>query len=469
MSRLSRRTFLGGAALAAGAAVLPIRRARAATSPECKVLEIFLDGGLYHWPAFGHPSFSPTATSLYGAPATDWSAISTTDAWSPYVVGSGSTTSGGIIFGAPAYPLLASGLDASTRVVATGHDLDPHEAAQLHTLTGGRMGRTRVAGLTAIISHAWAQANGPGLYGVVVETSVAGQSYASFNAALTGELGSAYKPVVIPSANLAAFNSMLGRSGASSTDAILADYQARYAQRMVHPTDGTVRSIGWEDYSAGVDQLFDYAAIQPIVNAATVPSASNTFTSNPTRSGILYAIDLLISTSLRSACVIDHGVQVGYDTHNNASATTQNAQGGNLWNVLRAIGSRAADLTGNNILVVIHGEFGRLQSDSDATGTEHWPRGYATILTGGPLTNPGWAGGFQENSSDASRPYAVNPSTSNHPMFTPTDIVAAVSWAAGAADPYGDYLDVDLAGELAQGAPDSLTAIDDVATSMLDL
>lgn len=479
MSRLSRRKFLGGAAVAAGAAAVGMRRARAdlpsgppvSTTPECKILEIFLDGGLYHWPALGHPSFSPTVSAPYAANATNWTDIDTTDAWSPAVMGSADIEVDGVRYGPAAFPLVGSGLSSVTRVVATGHNLDPHEAAQLHTLTGGRMGRLRVAGLTSIVSHAWTQLYGPGLYAAVIETNSSGYSYPGFLAAKTGELSGAHKPIVIPTGNISAFTNMLSRSGWAPVDPILQEYQARYAGWLTHPADGLVRSATWDDYSAGLDQLFDYADIASLVSSASVPAASGSFTSNATRSAIHYAIDLLLATPLRAAAVMDHGVQRGYDSHNSDASQDQNAQAGNLWSVLRALGERAADLTGvPRILVVIHGEFGRIEYDNDTRGTEHWPRGYATTLIGGPISTPGWVGGFAEKSEDAYRPYAVDDSGMS-PGYTPTDIVAAAAFAAGAEDPYGDYLDIDLAGYVAQTAASASgtpTAIAEVAASLLN-
>ena len=475
---LSRRGFLKSAAAAgaATAAGLGATRAWATSSPGLPILEIYCVGGFFHW-LVGRPSGfaggNPDWLSLNPGP--NWTSIAASDPFLPSTVGTWPTTTQGIDWGEAAAPLIRSNLDARTRYVAVGHEVEAHQPAAVHALTGSKLGRARATSLGTAINHAMSQSQGDGIYSITLETAYNPNTFESRAASAFGLWGAQYAPVTVPVYSpsvLGDFIATLGRPGRTATDGVKALYRDRYNTALTHAADGRVRSASFDAYTGSLDQLFDHTALAGLLSAVAPLQGITTmgYRDNPTRNAIRYAVDLLRQTPLRHIALLDHGMNGDYDTHNDR-APDQAA--GNLWSVLRALAEIHQGQPLSDVLVVLHSEFSRIEYDGDQAGTEHWPWATACFFFGGPV-RAGLAGGY-ELDLDQSLPH-VEGYLDELPYTTPTDLRAVCAWAAGIPDPLNPadpYFDRDLAltalAEEQASNVSSADAIETIATNVLGL
>lgn len=467
---VSRRSFLQGTAAGAAATALAgSRAALACTTPTTKVLEIFCVGGFFHWPAARPSAMAVNNLDfLTQNPGVTWASVAGTDPWAP--PSQAINVQSGVIWGPAAYPLYLSGLSLATRLVGVGHDVEAHEPAVVHALTGSKLGRASACSLGSALNHHYgAVVSTPDVYSVTLETQAAPTTYASRVAALAGTNGPAYAPVTVPVSTQAAltnFLSTLTRPQRTDTDPLKERYRDRYAAALTHVTDGRVRSASFDAFDGAFEQLLDHTRLRDVLTMATagnLPAQWNTttsFTHNATRGAIHYGIDLLRagSSPLRHVAVMDHGWGGDYDTHNDRGPLQS---GGNLWNVFRALAEKHTAQALTDVLVVIHSEFSRVQYDGDLAGTEHWPWATATFLVGGPVTTPGFEGSYTMQ-ANPHLPYEDG-------LYTPADLRAVVEWAAGIPDPCADYVDLDQTASIRQLGGSTQSATETVACSVLGL
>jgi hypothetical protein len=168
-----------------------------------------------------------------------------------------------------------------------------------------------------------------------------------------------------------------------------------------------VRSAGWTAYQASLDTmqqyhddlytlLTAYAADLFPNPAITVPDYH---TNNLSRNAVKTAIKMLKAPGslLKHVAVVDGGVEADYDTHKPPPAGTIAAgrveivQNGNIWNICDTLANNLNAILDNNIVVLIHSEFGRREETPD-DGTEHHMPGYTNVVIGDVITNPGFTG-----------------------------------------------------------------------------
>ncbi|MEM7247754.1 MAG: DUF1501 domain-containing protein [Acidobacteriota bacterium] len=498
MTRLDRRQFLhqlgSGMALAALSGALPRTALGACGSsgaltpwgavpdgilPEGyqprRVLEIFLEGGASPWESFWLAQ--DNANNLLwrgmdeGADMT-WHCGAGPDG-EPPVQGVGTVPAMGDVrtwgfgtdelgntvnFGPATKPLWHEAILSRTCLAAMEHDLAPHEAAVPLALTGNRLGNPRLAGLGAAIAHREFSINPTRLYPASwVLSKGSGGGTASRMAVTTGMHPSFSRPVRIQLGS-STFLDQLQRSNIlAAQDDLLAWYRSQYCHwlRWQGIPDGGTRSAAHEAYEAAVDTALSSGSLLDLLGDQTfVPPEVSTCASlgtptmeeNYVRTGIDLARHLLHPDhgDARYVCVIDPGLQHGYDSHGGSNIPTREdffrVQSTNIWNACSALADNI-DVDGNDpskinlddTLILINTEFGRSTNWFDGpndSGRGHKTDGYATLLIGGPIPQAGIAGGL---TTDAlARPQDVTYLGQTFPSrYTPTDLRAAALLAAG--------------------------------------
>lgn len=473
-----------------------------------KVLEIFLRGGASQWGSFWYDAAEGAETGDTALTDTDWTNLTGVAAPAPGqpTLGAFPTDKswGGGTIGRAASPLFRSvgviqagggvlyqNLAANMRVIRVGHTLGAHELAIPLAATGSTIGRASQCGLGAAINRRVCQANGttanPGVHSLIFQTGRrANDALASSYLAATGEHGAKYRPPVIPVGD-ASFLTALDRAvasgvvgyGESVSDSLKDFYRDRYTNRLKPSGSSTpVRSVGFSEYSAALDMMLTHAATlrgMLLPYAATglfAPTAGTTDYNgeNTTRNAIRAGVELLLSANdIHHIAVVDGGVVDDYDTHDVPGGDILEAariHGGGIWNVCNALFSKTGSILNNNILVLIHSEFGREQ-DGGGDGTEHHTRGYTNVVIR-PGMSPFFIGAVDSSVVPPQAPAAAYtpwglscPSGGEAVAYTPTDVHAAVAGAAG-IDPaqssmYADQADL-ACGDLAT-APTALLSL----------
>ena len=336
------------------------------------------------------------------------------------------------------------------RLVATRHDLFPHEGGGALTLTGLPFGRARGAGLGTVIQRRWGSPTNPVAFTIVRD---------AFYGAMMSEVGVhsvAHQPIAMGMPNdLVALLNRFGTGYAyqAATDSALQYYEARYKGRLDYPGAGPGRSVGHDAYTTAARRLAD----APTLRSRLAAGPSMTYMTENHLSGQTYgrrSIEMaahLLDTGARYVGVIDTGTAGYYDTHfapiSGSPSVAEHAlyANRNVFHVLHELREQvdAGKLNLSNTLVVINTEFGRTRDDvSGSNGTNHWPLGYATMLIGGPLVGRSVAGGidFTVSSGNYGGIATGGPSGAG---YTPTDLRAALLMCAG-VDPFDvDCLHVD--------------------------
>jgi Protein of unknown function (DUF1501) len=404
MTRISRRKLLGACAgLAAGSALLDPGIARAdhyvATGgPTYKVLEIYLKGGLSMGETLWSVDAATDAWSFITPGVTDleWSALvpgtvpadqvpadfSFDSTWLASIPADGRD----LFLGPSAKPLAAASVLDRARVVATSHDLLPHEAAVPFTLMGNRLGRAVSSGLGAVVNHLHS--------GVIDVPSVVFHKNADaflHHALATGQFGAEHTPLAVRVGQDVSFDrGALEASGFSREDGdpLRGLYVSRYENLLTHGVDRT-RSRAFDAYDGSNLHLGNWAAIDSLLAPLDlVVGASPDRVDNHTVKAIHAASSLLTGTSVEYALVFDQGLTNDYDSHNVTASELVHAerQAVSFWSVCHALAEAvlAGTLDLDTTMVVINSEFGRKDKDG-GTGTEHSFRGYATMFLGGPI------------------------------------------------------------------------------------
>jgi hypothetical protein len=314
------------------------------------------------------------------------------------------------------------------RVVATRHEapaLFPHEPAAALTLTGSRNGRADQAGMGAAVLAAKGNTAGRAF----VFHCAGNELQASF-AAMTGLHGSENRPIVVRMGDANLIERVERASGASPHHKALAQQlRTSYGARLLHHGE-PVRSDAFAEYQATNDVLGE-ASLAGLLGTDSLNIDAGVL-ADQVRGMILGGIELLSSEDAPTeyVCAITPnplGGEDDFDTHNlrGSEAGLEHAAIHNLglYIILDAVREGLAENDSDDILVVVHSEFGRAIMPGDPGDyTGHWPNGGAALFIGGPTVS-GSVGGF-----DAAE-YATD-------ALTPRDIRCALYQAMG-IDPFG--------------------------------
>lgn len=445
--------------------------------PPCKVLEIFLRGGASVWGSFWYDTQEGDQTHDTTLTPADWEAITgiaapvpglpsniafpTTHAWSYGTIGQA------------AHPLFMGSqftgyrkLSDHMRVIRVAHTLGAHELAIPFATTGTTIGRRGQCGLGAAITRRVCQVTGtqqnPSVHSIIFQTGrQTGDALAASYLAATGNHGAKYRPPVIPVGDTSFLEALdrTAEAGPSQTiDDLKTFYRDRYANILVPSgSSSPVRSLGFSEYSAALDMMVRHAAdlrdmLVPFAGTGLfTPVAPQAYDNdNVTRAAIRTAIDLLVSGhQIEHAAVVDGGVLEDYDTHEPDGGKDGAARihAGGIWNVCNALLSRTSAILDNNILVLIHSEFGR-QEDGETSGTEHHAGGYTNVVIA-PFLDPAFVGAADPDESNP--PMALYNASMECPAtfrsaYTPLDVHAAIAAVAGIEpdqeDMYADHADL---------------------------
>jgi hypothetical protein len=497
---MNRRSFVRTGAVAVATISAPwlwVRRANAAgwgelptdtrywpaTLPrrEYKVLELHLAGGLSHYETFYVMSQLGAIGQWFGFSTevglVDWSNCGANGPTTPTET---QPFSGPIHLGPATKPLWQ--FRDQMRVIVLEHedDLEPHELAIPVSLTGLRPGNPKFAGLGAAIEHR-ADSSRPARpqpFSYVLmpaNLSIDEDSFQGIHA--TGLHGGQFRPLLIRIPVLPAgqssvldqpFLDSLSRStGLINNNSLLRQYAAQYRDRLRHTAlPGTpARSSEFAAYEAALDGLLNaphlrstlQSALQPVQNTSSCVDGASTPNGNLPAAAVRTAARLLAldeaAGGARYVGVVDGGIRLtsggGYDVHgiNNYPAMFTN-----LWNTLselaavmhRPTAGQTPDPTKinlNDTIVFLNTEFGRTPTPGTQSGRDHWPKGYVTVLIGGPLapgaaSTAGVAGvGGELDSGGLPVVRSTGPSLV-HP-YTAADVHAALLIAAG-IDPFDE-------------------------------
>jgi hypothetical protein len=504
----SRRTFLRGAsgALALGLSGTAraggglVERTVPGSTTHFKVLEVFFAGGLSHRETLWveRPDEAPVVRRIgtldprthplltTGAPP-DWTA------WLPSVgahLGAeyrqGSAGGKEVHLGPCAEPLVrpnATGTRIADRlrVIATGHDLDVHGAAQEFMLQGSTAfsAEDRAAGVGAAI----ARHTGKRSY-IFYASRLFDPAYAAAMAAVSGRHGTA--PTQIPCDDPSFIDGLVGDPRIGPRDALSGHYTDLYEGGLVfaHPAAAgrRARSVAFDRYAEGQRTTFEGGSLASAITELTV-SAGTTLWDNPTRRALKASIGILAANASSYCCVVDGGVAGDtfggfshYDSHGEDSFDMHAANvTGNVLNVLRTLREEndAGRLKLDETLVVLNTEFGR--SFWKPTGSHHCWRGFAVALLGGPIPfgARGLVGALTFTREDDGLTHEVdNPAPATGGLLGPapvssTDLRAAVLQAAG-IHPFQP----DVYRQAEAGVPEGLSdddAADRLATHLFGL
>jgi len=483
----NRRAFLKAMGVGAAAMTLP-GSVRAqdmgleVSDGPYKVLEIFLNGGLSHRDTLWlHPEGlggCPVAGALRRSQEGDLCGFNLGENLTPncflvnWDLRLGQVRTDDFVLGAPDIEILQQGLARCSpalsplnglewRVVATRHEapaLFPHEPAAALTLTGSRNGRADQAGMGAAVLAAAALRAGADTaeVGTAFVFHCPGNELQASFAAMTGLHGSHNRPIVVRMGDGNLIDRVARASSASPHHKALAGrLRNRYGDRLVHYGNHAVRSDAFAEYQATNDVLGN-PNLAGLLDTASLNIGAQTL-GEQVRGMILGGIDLLRSEDAPTeyVCAITPnplGGEDDFDTHN-----LQGELGGvnhaeihnvGLYIILDAVARGLAEDGSDDILVVVHSEFGRAITPGDPGDyTGHWPNGGAALFIGGPTVS-GSVGGFDEAefAMDALTPrdircalyqaMDIDPFGTNH--FTTDSVVAQRRTTVGLLDPVLD-------------------------------
>lgn len=465
---MRRRQLLKGcsaAALASGVLIGASRRSRAAwgeldpamfpgTPPNCKVLEIFLYGGLSAWETFYHQPW--VADPWFGLAGDvnelDWQCSGgpvTPVETRPFADDANGNT---VHLGPATKPLWESHILDRMRVVALQHALPPHEAAIPLAMTGRRLGNPDLAGLGAAIQHHWSElAPRAQPYSYVVTPSILSFNDNVAAATAVGGHPALARPLKLEIGEGAAgLLDRLDRAPRAQADALWAAMRAEYIDRTRWGAGGPItRSAAVAAYEASTVSVLGAAQLAGLLQGAGLtPSDTQSCVNtdripffeapNATAASLRTAVKLLndSTSSARYVCVVDNGLDsvgdgTGYDTHFSGHVRTTSL---NLWNTLSTLASliqrpneNAPDkLDLDDVVILLNTEFGRTSEPEgagglDGGGRDHWQFGYVNVLIGGPVN---------ANGGQARVAGAIDGAVAVQP-FAPADVHCAVLLAAG--------------------------------------
>jgi hypothetical protein len=488
---MRRRALLTGAAAMAGAGLFIPDRAgagwgtldprtnpwgpNASNRPILRILEIFLYGGLSPWetfylnPATGGAAAAcpggstcpaspdPSEIMQWGTYKCQFEALARADTRRPAGTEMTKELVPGVHLGPSTYPLWRPDLFDHLQVLVSAHDLLPHEAAIPYALTGTRLGRPTLAGTGAFAARYFEANQLPVSFVVKAGGGTVTDNFAAATA--TGDLGSAFKPMLIEVPCGGPDLSVLTRQATPAQDLLLKYYVDDYRARLTFPgkTEAT-RSAAFSGYDATLGQFLNTQQIQTLIGGYS-PSDNALITgeepdcvrgmrgsrcsgaaeTDGVRQSLNFAAFLLKQASTRYVCVIDTGRQdemgAGYDTHaNNAQVTYRNLSStleviARLTDPSQPGGSKIDPFT----MIVINTEFGRTPNKQGSNGRAHYPYAYANLIIPPSATGPAFPfrpprrvlGGIDEGGRVVAR------SGSSIAAITPTDLRAAMLMALG--------------------------------------
>jgi hypothetical protein len=427
-----------------------------------KVLEIFCYGGLSQWETFwvaedtGTPGKKNWRNFDAGVQGMNWHCSPDQPMPSAETTPFGNDAAGTPINWGPATkPLWRPDIFNRVRMVTLAHDLEPHEAAVPLALTGHRLGNPRMAGMGSAIQHRLASIQPQTVpYAFVLSPdNIAGYTYVQQTAVSNGQHPGYAVPMLIKIGD-ASFAALLQRSQMTKqADQLLADYQAMYRDGLRFQGMGeAVRSAGFTSYDTAVNFLLHAGDLYNLFNSNNVLAvntgpvcASNDPAIPPDQpSRTKTALDvatLLLNAGAGYVGILDGGIRHDdaqnspYDTHFDVYGNTMkpgqhievtSANAFNLCSCLAAkIGANDPDkLDLDQVMIVIHSEFGRTPNIGTSGGRDHWPPGYAAVLIGGPIVSRSINGQILADGT-------AEPMHS----YGPSDVYGAVLMAAG-IDPF---------------------------------
>lgn len=381
-----------------------------------RVLEIFLYGGLSPWETLYYVDEYGTANSE------QFHTFPTAIANSKTNCGTGADADGldfavdangkMVQLGPFSMPLRnRADVTSRMRLLVHKHDLEPHEAAIPHALSGKRIGNPTLAGLGAHVQRYFVDRPEVGRaspYGYVfLSDTIGGDNVNAANA--TGLHPGHARPLRIKVDNTNLF-SLLARTGVGGPtqrtqyDAAIAALSARYQNRLRYNGAGdALRSSRFTNLSLAAGNVVDSDAIAAVLDESLFNVTNSTVCAegpyqNFPKMSLELAVHLLTHPTepARYACVVDTGLVMadgggGYDGHGEVTQTTAR----NFTNLLESLlllvnGPAEADpnkLSLDDTLIILNTEFGRTPwSQEGGQGRNHHPYGYVTALIGGPIT-----------------------------------------------------------------------------------
>jgi len=341
------------------------------------------------------------------------------------------------------------------RVVAMGHDIEPHEGAHPLTILGERGRNPNDAAFSvAPVLHRHSGKLSFCLY----DSAMADARYVAQYTGFTGPHGTRYSPVALAFDNAQALAQLSG-SRIPERDALLEHYRTVFGAGLEYGYPTAVGSRARSTATTAYDAALEAALATPRFSSALGRLTASTGASlwdNGSRRAIQAAVELLQGGLSQYICVADAGV-IGdsfgansrYDSHNVSDATRHAAiHTGNFLNVLRTLRDEvdAGRLDLDDTLVVLNCEFGRYYARG---GTEHCHRGYAIGLLGGPVQARGLQGDLPFTATDdgmafeRSQPAWATGSPRGGRALGPPDLRAAVLQAAGVHPFQTDVYDAD--------------------------
>jgi hypothetical protein len=449
MSRFDRRKFLKTAAAGAGAAILlpllsrksaiasPFGEFPSAAAPKAlpterrakRVLEVFLYGGLSPWeslyyvdqygraddptPKLRHTQFHAfDAGGSFGM--TPQQAMTRCGAGAePLGTAFAKDALGVDVQIGPFASVLAARTDitARTRILATSHNLEPHEAAIPLALTGKAVGSPTMAGLGTHIQRFYTETPDPSRkapYSYVFSTGgLPGDNVAA--AFATGMHPGRARPLRIKIDEVSRLTNLLDRpvvGGAAERaqyDALVAAYAHSYQQRLVFPgRNAPARSAKLADLTQAGINVSNAEAVASVMAPEYFEPVDSTVCTDGNTNVPLMSFKLaahLLTHPTQPApyvCVVDTGLIEadgggGYDTHNeNSRDQARNLR--NCFTQLTSIINAPGENDPNKVnlddtLIILNTEFGRTPAAQDGSsgGRNHHPYGYATAMIGGPV------------------------------------------------------------------------------------
>jgi Protein of unknown function (DUF1501) len=460
-----------------------------APAPQYKILEVFLYGGLSPWENFyfrdlsgnrGYRGFQTTGSTLDSYSNLNFNsacagAPSSSDV--PQLLDD-SDAAHRVLLAPVTKPLWDPRFLDRMRVVVLQHDLTPHEAAIPYALTGFKLGNPKMAGLGAVIQRrAIAQEELKPVamrrsipFSYVLQPTNFVQADNVLALIATGAHPGSSRPVVVSTDSVGLLPQLLRPNASTEGDVAFNYYRSQYEDWMRAGGIGDpARSRSFADYQAAANSLMiapnlhTLLQVPPLVTPPAAPQCAQLGTGtfptgiNATNTGLRIAAELLRhpTTPARYVGVVDSGIVrpggAAYDGHGGTMVLSHSL---NLLNVL----STLRDLLDTGVLnladtmIVLTTEFGRSPFRSaggafsaSSNGRDHWPRGFANVLIGGPVAvggpiamrRYGVCGRIQDGGGDTDD--GINGVAEPSNVFNCSDMRAAVMLAAGIF-PFADGL-----------------------------